>query len=330
MTPRPFRTLLIAIALISLIVSVPGAIFAHSARLSKGVAAQSIVQPEANQPNPPTDFKAGEVLVRFKPHVSPFGMLVTRLAFNATRIRSLYDSPVELWRVPEGQEQQVVDRLRADPSVEYAELNYVYHAFIIPNDPSYGQQWAHAKIQSPAAWDIVTGTTGITIAIIDSGIDEAHPDLTGKIVPGYDFVDSDINPHDLNGHGTHVAGIAAAASNNGVGVAGMNWLAKIMPIRVLDAQGSGYSSNITDGIAWAYQHGAKVINLSLGGPSYSQAMQDAVNGAHAAGSLIVAAMVNCRTTGSSCPNANPTENTAALSNTMPTAARHTSEYDHYS
>lgn len=154
----------------------------------------------------------------------------------------------------------------------------------MPNDPYFGQQWAHTLIRTPAAWDITTGSSSITIAIVDSGIDENHPDLLNKIVAGYDFSDGDSNPHDLNGHGTHVAGIAAAASNNATGIAGVNWQARIMPVRVLGMDGTGYNFDISEGIRWAYQHGAKVINLSLGGPDEAQNMRDAVNEARSAGS----------------------------------------------
>jgi thermitase len=227
--------------------------------------------------------------------------------------------------VPQGQELALIERLQADLDVEYAEPNYVYHAFVSPDDPYYGNQWAHTRMQSPAAWDIITGTTTVVIAILDSGIDETHPDLATKIVAGYDYVDNDTNPHDLHGHGTHVAGIAAAATNNGVGVAGMNWLARIMPVRVLNQQGSGSSAGITDGITWAYQHGAKVLSLSLGGPTRSQSMQDAIDAAYAAGSLVVAAMGNANNSALAYPAAY--NNVMAVSATGPTDSK--ASYSNY-
>ena len=119
---------------------------------------------------------------------------------------------------------------------------------------------------------------------------------------------------DLNGHGTHVAGIAAAVTNNGIGVAGMDWQAKIMPVVVATPTGSAYTADIVSGIYWAYQHGADVLNLSLGGPSYSQALQDAVTAAHQAGSLVVAAMGNYRSQG------NPTNYPAANAHVMAVAS----------
>jgi len=265
------------------------------------------------------EFVAGELLVRFRAGVSASAVQNAPARYDAAYVRSLYDSPVQLWRVPQGQELVLIERLKADPAVEYAEPNYLYHAIASPNDPSYSKQWAHTRIQSAAAWDISTGSASIVVAILDTGIDETHPDLAGKIVAGYDFVDGDANPHDLNGHGTHVAGIAAAATNNATGVAGMDWLARIMPIRVLNQQGSGTNAGITDGITWAYQHGARVLSMSLGGSTSSQSMQDAINAAYAAGNLVVAAMGNDNTSTPAYPAAYT--NVMAVAATGPTDAK---------
>jgi thermitase len=321
MTKRRIRTLIAVLALLGLMAGglwtataqepePPPAAWSHGAVQAGGSGSSSL-----------GEFKAGEVLLRLKEGVSISAVESTLDRYDATRVRSLYHSNVELWRVPEGSELALVEQLNADPSVEFAEPNYLYHAFGTPNDPEFSRQWAHTLMQSPAVWDITTGSTSITIAIIDTGIDEGHPDLASKIVAGYDFVDGDADPHDLNGHGTHVAGIAAAVTDNGIGVAGMDWQARIMPVRVLDDEGSGYGSHITEGIRWAYENGARVLNLSLGGSNSSQAMQDAVNDAHAAGSLVVAAMGNCRTYDPpACPVANPTSYPAACDNVVAVAA----------
>ena len=229
----------------------------------------------------PGQFVPSEVLVKLKEGVSASSVHSLQSRYNAVYLQTLYGADVELWQVPEGEEQALVERLNADPAVEYAEPNYVYYAFgngptsadVTPNDPEFTKQWAHTQIHSAAAWDIGTGSAGVTIAIIDSGIDLEHPDLLDKIVPGYDFIDDDANPWDTYGHGTHVAGIAAASTNNGRGIAGMDWQARIMPVRTLGTDGSGPTSAIVNGINWAYQHGAQVLNLSLGGSGYSQTMQ---------------------------------------------------------
>src|SRR3954470_5317021 len=137
------------------------------------------------------------------------------------------------------------------------------------NDPVFPDQWGLTQINAPAAWAHGYRGTNVKIAVVDTGVDLVHPDLRSKIVPGKDF-----NPaakqgcpgsQDENGHGTHVAGIAAAVTNNGRGVAGTAPGAKVMPVRVLDADGSGYDPTVIKGIKYAADHGAKVINLSLGG-----------------------------------------------------------------
>ncbi len=280
----------------------------------------------------PSEFKPGEILVRFTTGVRFTTTQRMLERYSVTTIRNLYNSDVQLLRVPEGRELEIVAALNADPGVVYAEPNYVYQAFdLVPNDPSYNKQWAHTIIQSPGAWGITTGNTDIIIAIIDSGVDTSHPDLASKLVAGHDFVDDDNTPSDANGHGTHVAGIAAAVTNNGVGVAGMAWGARIMPVRVLDNKGSGYNADITAGITWAYQNGADILNLSLGGTSYSQTMQDAINAAHAAGSLVVAAMGNCRYATGNCSTANPIQYPAAYNNVMAVAATDSGDsYAYYS
>jgi subtilisin family serine protease len=176
-------------------------------------------------------------------------------------------------------------------------------------------------MNSALGWDYTTGTADVIIAVLDTGIDETHPDLSGKITAGYDFIDGDSDPHDLNGHGTHVAGIAAAATDNGIGMAGTSWGARIMPVRVLNASGGGTSVEMIDGINWAVSNGADIINLSLGGAGDSASAQQAINNAHASGVLVVAAMGNCRYADDySCDEANPTNYPAAYENVMAVSA----------
>lgn len=131
-------------------------------------------------------------------------------------------------------------------------------------DPLRAQQWGHEQLHLDEAYEDSTGE-GVVIAILDSGVDLDHPDLVDKLVPGWDFVDNDDQPQDENGHGTHVAGIAAATTNNGIGIAGSAPDAKIMPVRVLNRMGAGQADVIAQAIIWAADNGADVINLSLGG-----------------------------------------------------------------
>ncbi len=202
------------------------------------------------------------------------------------------DLRVQRVAVPPGREQAMVDLLTQDPRVEYAELDHLVHATIIPNDTSYDVQWGPSKIKAPAAWDVSTGGSDTIIAILDTGVDLNHPDLKDKIVPGWDFANDDPTPQDDHEHGTHVAGIAAAETNNGIGVAGISWQARIMPVKVLDENGDGFYSHVAEGVLYACNHGAQIINLSLGGSTYSPTLEDAVEQAYADGCLIVAAAGN--------------------------------------
>jgi thermitase len=147
-------------------------------------------------------------------------------------------------------------------------------------------------MKCPAAWDITKGSSSVIIAIVDTGVELTHPDLASKLVPGTDVINGDSDPTDDNGHGTHCAGIAAAMTNNGLGIAGVAPNCSIMPVKVLDSSGSGYLSTIAQGIRWAVDHGAKVISLSLGSTSQTQTLQDAVTYATSNGALVVAAAGN--------------------------------------
>ena len=212
-----------------------------------------------------------------------------------------------------------IKALQKDPAVKYAEPNFILKATAIPNDEFYDTQWHYPLIQLPAAWDLTTGNPGVIVAVIDTGVLLNHPDLQGQLVAGYDFIDSifisgdgngiDPNPDDPGDggvqpssfHGTHVSGTVAAASNNGIGVAGVAWEAKIMPLRVLGI-GGGTSYDIGQAVRFAAglpndsntvpAQRADVMNLSLGGGGFSQASQDTFTAARNAGVIIVAAAGN--------------------------------------
>jgi len=187
--------------------------------------------------------------------------------------------------------------------------------FIVPNDIHYDRyQWNLRQINLPLAWPMSTGSSTLTIAIVDTGIDLGHPDLAAKIVAGYDFVNKDDNPSDDDGHGTHVAGIAGAISDNILGVAGVAWNPRLMPVKVLDSEGSGWYSDIAAGITWAADHGARIINLSLTGGSANSTLQNAVNYAYDKGCLIVAAA------GNDYEHGNPVKYPAAFPHVVAVAA----------
>jgi thermitase len=214
-------------------------------------------------------FEPGEALVRYAADVNAAERREARdnahvdfedsLALPHTQVVSF-----------DGSVKDAIARLEAQPGVVDAQPNYVYRTLAVaPNDSFFGQEWGLGGgpgVNVLPAWDRTRGA-GQTIAVVDTGVDLTHPDLVGNLVPGHDFVDNDTVPDDFNLHGTHVAGTAAADDDNGIGVAGVAPAAKIMPVRALDADGSGNTANIANGIVFAADNGATVINLSVGGPA---------------------------------------------------------------
>ena len=159
----------------------------------------------------------------------------------------------------------------------------------MPNDPFFPYQYNLTKINAPAAWDINQSNSSIKIAIIDTGVQLNHPELASKLLPGYDYVDYDNIPEDGNGHGTHVAGIAASITNNGVGIAGTAPLASIVPLRVLDSNGQNDWQCGQWACFWRPITAFRVVNLSLGGPTGDAFLQAAVRYAWDRGAAIAAA-----------------------------------------
>lgn len=166
-------------------------------------------------------------------------------------------------------------RLARHPWVDYAEPDWVVHrALIRPNDPAFANQWhlentiyrsgrVPADLRMPEAWGITQGSSNVTVAVLDTGLNARLPEFAGRVVPGYDFVNADADPEDDGDHGTAVAAILGATGNNLTGIAGIDWHCRIMPVKVLSADPDAYSSWLADGIDWAVDHGAKVLNLSL-------------------------------------------------------------------
>ncbi len=174
----------------------------------------------------------------------------------------------------------------------------------IPNDPYYTQQWHHEQIDSARAWDFSLAS-GVTVAIVDTGVNCGHSDLSGNCVAGYDFVNNDNDPNDDHGHGTHVAGISAALTDNGIGIAATGWAARVMPMKALDRTGNGSHSAIANSIVWAVDHGADVINMSLGGFFTSSTLSQATVYAINRGVTLVAASGNQNTSNPTYPAAYP-------------------------
>lgn len=202
-------------------------------------------------------------------------------------------------------------------SPKYAEPHYVYltneapddpmlEKANIPNDLLFSQyQWNLPAIETNRGWNLSKGSKDVIIAVIDTGADLDHTDLHGQFVSGYNVVDPKKKPSDDVGHGTHVSGIIGALVNNGEGVAGMSWYNKIMPVKALDASGSGTTYAVAEGVIWAADHGAKVINMSLGNYADSQFLHDAIKYAYDRDVLLVAASGNDNTERPGYPAAYP-------------------------
>ena len=204
--------------------------------------------------------------------------------------------------VTKEQTLKIIKRLNKDPQVEYAEPDHEVNAIFIPNDPYYSQQWGIPKTDCPEAWDISQGSTNVIVAVIDTGVDYNHSDLSSNMIPGYDFRNEDPDPMDDHFHGTHVAGIACAKGNNGIGISGVAWNVKIMPLKFLSASGSGWSSDAIDCIDYAILNGAHILNNSWGGGSYNTSLRNAIIRAKNAGILFIAAAGNSGTNNDITPH----------------------------
>lgn len=253
----------------------------------------------------------GEVIVRFAPQSDEQVSLasVNALSADVDPISGLVNVAVT-----PGQEADVIAQLEAQGEVVYATFNYRVQAFETPDDPFIGSQWAFTDDDSfgiglPAGWDIETGDGEIIIAVIDSGADLDHPDLVDNLMSGYNFLtDGATPPDDDNSHGSHVSGVAAARANNGIGIAGVSWNARIMPLKMLDNSGNGDTEDIARAIYYAVDNGAKIINMSLGSASSSAPcgwddVEEAITYAAENGVLMFAASGNRGRRGVTCPAA---------------------------
>lgn len=266
----------------------------------------------------PSSYVPGEVLVIYKPGVS--AATKSRSAQSAGAVQAIEAHPVlGLSKLKLRTGLGVADALAylsKDPNVLIAQPNYIYQStnewqaaatrqissLAVPDDVYYPYQGGLSTIgiRWAEVYDALTTnpptppSQPVKVAVVDTGVDYTHPDLTGQVLAGYDFVDNDSDPMDANGHGTHVAGIIAATTDNGIGVAGVAGMvyARILPVRVLDAGGNGTSASVVNGIYWAVDNGADIINLSLGSTSYDPAEELAIAYAQANDVLVVAAAGN--------------------------------------
>jgi subtilisin family serine protease len=247
--------------------------------------------PEAERPYAP-----GRVLVKLDAVRSPSFAMAFFKTYGLTRVGRPLRGGLYVVEPPAGYNvEQTVAALRANPEVVYAEPDYYFRIHATPNDEFFGRQYAlfnpgdslalpgspsgrpNADIHATAAWEETKGSSSVIIAVLDTGVDVAHPDLKNKLVSrGRDLVNDDLDASDDHWHGTHVAGIIGAETNNGFGIAGVAWNCKILPVKVLDKTGVGTVSQIVLGIIWAADNGAQVINMSFGGDEAAEALKDAL------------------------------------------------------
>ncbi|MCX8128805.1 MAG: S8 family serine peptidase [Clostridia bacterium] len=271
------------------------------------------------------DSNTGEELVlKLAPNKS-ISQVVTKYKVTvAETIKELGIYKVKLPR--DAKKEDILNSLKSDPLVQHCQPNYKYaassEAEYEPNDPDYDLQWGLPKIKANQAWDAAREKSTVTLAVLDTGVNTSHPDLAGRFVSGYNTISNSANVSDDNGHGTHVAGIAAAIRNNSKGIAGVSNKISIMPIKVLDSTGSGYTTDICEGIVWAANRGAKIINLSMSAPGKDEFLQSAIDYAYDKGAIIVAAAGNSNTDTAYYP--------AALNNVIAVSSLDTSGFKAYS
>ena len=258
----------------------------------------------------PDEVVAGQALVKWRDDVDIDTITRIHSQFSVQVVGTVEGLAVQVLQAGAMPTEDLVATYGALPEVEYAEPNFIAWASpaeavgaplaaanlkpdaLTTNDPQAAQQYSLWRMSVNSAWDVTRGD-GIVIGVLDTGVDTTHPDLQGKLVSmGRDFVNNDYNATDDHGHGTHVSGIAAAATNNGVGVAGIGYNARVLPVKVLSSSGSGSHSAIASGITWAADNGAKIINLSLGGPNNTTTLDQAIAYAWNKGVVIVAAAGN--------------------------------------
>lgn len=274
----------------------------------------------------------GELLVKYRSAVRA-GLAGHRALRGICVLRTFKALAMQHVKLPQGTSlEEALEDYQDDPDVEYVEPNYVRHvSFTVPNDVGFGELWGldntgqtggsvDADIDAPEAWDFQTGSKDVVVAVLDTGVDLDHEDLTGNIwrnlgedwvagspsnnqmdddgngkiddYYGWDFVNNDNDPDDDNDHGTHVSGTIGAEGDNGTGIAGVNWSVSIMPLKMLDANGNGSVADEIEAIDYAIDNKAKIINASFTGSTYSVLEYEAIGTARDAGILFLAAAGN--------------------------------------
>jgi thermitase len=244
------------------------------------------------------------LLVGVEPSMGPSQVDALASRMDGRVVKRIAGGSVLVVEVPRERRMRAAMVGAADAKVKFLEPDGIVYPLIVPNDPEYPNQYHLPLIRAPEGWNITTGSSSVVIAVVDTGVDIDHPDLAGRTLPGWDFIENDGDPrpkpdpnnksseaNDQVSHGTLVAGIAAATGNDGWGTAGLDWNAKILPVKVFSATGGSTVSTVIEGIDFAIDRGAHIINLSLGG-GYFESFTPAITRAWNAGVLVVAAAGN--------------------------------------
>lgn len=297
------RSLLLASSSLGLLVALPGHASAEQVRRIEPPILIDYASRDFVAANDAPTYIPGEVVIDVKDDLSDSDIaelakdMHVAIRDNSPGVKD--DGNIEVTDVDPSEVPGLIARLKADPRVEGAEPAATASILWTPNDPKYEEQWHMKRAGAEQAWDYACGE-GVTVAVVDTGVacyDEGGfmkgTDLAGtSCVGGYNFVGKNEIAADDQGHGTHVAGTIAQTTNNGIGVAGLAHCAKLMPVKVLSARGWGTMADVAEGIRWAADHGAQVINLSLGAPVKSDVVEKAVAHAYKKGVVVVAAAGN--------------------------------------
>lgn len=243
-------------------------------------------------------FLPDRLLVRFRRDATPGQQDAALAAARVTRVGRIGAIGIAVVGMPPARRGAATAELRSSAAVASVGRDQVLESFdVTPNDADWSTQWGLRQVGLPVAWERTRGAN-VVVAVLDTGVDAAHPDLQGAVLPGINLVDPSAPPADDNGHGTAVAGIIAARTDNRIGVAGICWTCSILPVKVLGADGTGDTGTVAAGIVRAADAGARVISMSFGGPAPDPTLASAVAYAEAKGAILVAAAGN---SGSSTP-----------------------------
>ncbi len=252
----------------------------------------------------PPAYASDRLLVKPKTHVKESVVQSLFAKHKAKQHQMIHQLDVRVVHVPPGKLTNVLERLRRNRNIEFAEPDWILRPAAVPNDPYYSSEWHLPRISAPSAWDTTTGSSAVTIAILDSGVDGTHPDLAPMLVPGWNFYDNNSDTRDVIGHGTVVAGAAAAAGNDGTGVAGVAWGCRLMPLRIADTNCSASASATASALTWAADHGARVANISYSGVTKIASVESAAQYFRSMGGVVVASAGNAGTFDATADNPN--------------------------